>query len=141
MKIGVLSARTGIASSAIRFYEKRGLLPPATRSSNGYRSYDEADVKRLQIITLSQSFGLSIDALRTVFADNGNFSKGEMLSRLDTRLNEIGSLVRALSAQQNELRRVRETLAESWDAGICADPKALQDGHAAASPAPRDPAP
>lgn len=128
MRIGVLSAKTGIAPSAIRFYESRGLLPAPTRNTNGYRSYDEADVKRLHIITLSQSFGLSIDALCAVFADNGSFSKDEMLARLDTRLGEIHGLIRTLSAQQSELRRVRETLADNWDAGVCVDPQALGVG-------------
>lgn len=125
MRIGVLSARTGIAPSAIRFYESRGLLPTPSRGINGYRSYDEADVKRLNIITLSQSFGLSIDELRLVFVDNGTFSKDEMLSRLDIRLDEMRRLISTLSAQRRELRRVRETLAENWEAGICVDPLAL----------------
>lgn len=125
MKIGDLSARTGIATSAIRFYESRGLLPLAERGSNGYRIYGEADVKRLQIITMAQSFGLSIDALSAVFADNGHFSKTEMLAGLDTRLGEINRLIRALTVQRGELRNVRETLADNWDAGLCVDPQSL----------------
>lgn len=125
MRIGVLSARTGIAPSAIRFYESRGLLPAPSRTLNGYRSYEEADVKRLSIITLSQSFGLSIEDLRLVFMDSGIFSKDEMLSRLDIQLAEIHGLITALSAQRRELRRVRETLAENWDAGVCVDPATL----------------
>lgn len=128
MKIGDLSARTGIATSAIRFYESRGLLPIPERGSNGYRIYGEADVRRLQIIALAQSFGLSIDALSAVFADGGNFSKDEMLARLDTRLGELSSLIRALSAQRGELRQVRDTLANHWDAGVCVDPQTLGPG-------------
>lgn len=131
MKIGDLSARTGIATSAIRFYESRGLLPLAERGSNGYRIYGEADVKRLQIITLAQSFGLSIDALSAVFADNGHFSKTEMLAGLDTRLGEINRLIRALTVQRGELRNVRETLADNWDAGLCVDPQSLGSSGAA----------
>lgn len=126
MKIGDLSARTGIATSAIRFYESRGLLPLAERGSNGYRIYGEADVKRLQIILLAQSFGLSIDALSAVFADEGHFSKDEMLAGLETRLSEIGQLIRTLTAQRGELRRVRDTLAGQWDAGVCVDPQTLR---------------
>ena len=41
MKIGELSQRTGMATSAIRFYESSGLLPAAERGANGYRQYGE----------------------------------------------------------------------------------------------------
>ena len=37
MKIGELSRLTGLATSAIRFYEASGLLPSAERGANGYR--------------------------------------------------------------------------------------------------------
>ena len=45
MKIGELSARTGIPTRMLRYYEEQGLLA-SERSANGYRSYDEADVER-----------------------------------------------------------------------------------------------
>jgi len=45
MKIGELSERTGIPTRMLRYYEEQGLVT-STRSANGYRSYDEADVER-----------------------------------------------------------------------------------------------
>jgi len=45
MKIGELSERTGIPARMLRYYEEQGLIT-ATRSANGYRSYDDADVER-----------------------------------------------------------------------------------------------
>lgn len=45
MKIGELSARTGIPTRMLRYYEQQGLLS-SDRADNGYRSYDEADVER-----------------------------------------------------------------------------------------------
>ncbi|MGM9482663.1 MerR family transcriptional regulator [Roseateles sp. NT4] len=125
MKIGELATRTGLAPSAIRFYESQGLLPPARRAGNGYRVYGEDAVQRLQIVTLSQSFGLSLDSLRTVFDMQQGFSKAMMLSRLGERLGEIDALIRGLQVQRQELREVHDTLRDHWAAGRCVAPASL----------------
>ena len=125
MKIGELATRTGLAPSAIRFYESLGLLPAARRASNGYRVYGEDAVQRLQIVALSQSFGLSLDALRAVFDDGKGFSKDMMLSRLDERLGEIDALIHRLTIQRRALREVHGTLREHWAAGRCVAPASL----------------
>src|SRR5476651_325574 len=54
MKIGELANQTGLAASAIRFYERSGVLPAPDRGVNGYRSYGESDVQRLHMIRIAQ---------------------------------------------------------------------------------------
>lgn len=54
MKIGELADKTGMASSAIRYYEQSGLLPKAERGANGYRDYSEAAVEHLRRIQMAQ---------------------------------------------------------------------------------------
>jgi len=49
-QIGELSQHADVPEKTIRYYEEIGLLPPARRSANGYRLYDEADVERLRFI-------------------------------------------------------------------------------------------
>lgn len=44
MRIGTLAHQLGTTPHAIRFYERRGLLPAPRRGSNRYREYTEADV-------------------------------------------------------------------------------------------------
>ena len=58
MRIGELAARAGTTTRTLRYYEARGLLP-ARRSGNGYRSYDEADLRLLRQIRTLQDFGLN----------------------------------------------------------------------------------
>lgn len=50
MRIGTLADRLGTTPHAIRFYERRGLLPAPTRSDNQYREYSEADAERLRLL-------------------------------------------------------------------------------------------
>lgn len=54
-----LARRTGIAVSAIRFYEDKGLVHPI-RSGGGQRRFLRADIRRLCFTLIAQQFGLSI---------------------------------------------------------------------------------
>ncbi len=50
MRIGTLAEQLGTTPHAIRFYERRGLLPAPARSDNRYREYGEADAERLRLL-------------------------------------------------------------------------------------------
>ncbi|MFZ6647650.1 MerR family transcriptional regulator [Undibacterium sp. TJN25] len=129
MKIGELATKAAIAPSAIRFYEQSGLLPPATRGANGYRVYSEAALERLRVIQLAQNLGFPLDAIRSLFAirDQG-FPKEDVLVKLDGRLKEIDQAIALLRTQREDLRSLRTTLRESWDAGACLSADNLAQG-------------
>ncbi|MDO0911647.1 MerR family transcriptional regulator [Streptomyces sp. DT2A-34] len=63
MRIGELAARAGTTTRTLRYYESRGLLP-ARRSGNGYRTYDESDLKLLRQIRTLQDFGFDLEETR-----------------------------------------------------------------------------
>ena len=130
MKIGELAAATGLAPSAIRFYEQSGLLPAAQRAANGYRSYSAEAVERLRFIQLAQALGFTLDTLRAGLVDRGALSQtqmhDEMLQRLDTRLGEVDHMLATLRAQRKDLLGVRESLLATWAAGECLDPASVQ---------------
>ncbi len=132
MKIGELAAATGLAPSAIRFYEQSGLLPAAERSANGYRSYSADAVDRLRYIQLAQALGFTLDTLRAGLLTRGSQSKskdelqGDMLQRLDARLVEVDHMLATLRAQRKDLLAVREQLLATWATGACLDPASVQ---------------
>ncbi|MDG0832778.1 MerR family transcriptional regulator [Roseateles saccharophilus] len=120
MKIGELAQRTGMATSAIRFYEASGLLPPTERGSNGYRQYGEAALQRLQMIQLGQRLGFGLDQLRELFAASRDGLPHELvLQGLDERLARIDQLAADLARQRAETLELRERLASEWAAGRC----------------------
>ncbi len=59
LTIGELADRTGLAVSAIRFYEEKGLVHPA-RNKGGQRRFLRADIRRLSFVLVAQEFGFSI---------------------------------------------------------------------------------
>ena len=60
MNVSELAREVGIAPSAVRFYERRGVLPPAPRHENGYRQYTSDDLCRLQVVVSLRRLGLEL---------------------------------------------------------------------------------
>jgi DNA-binding transcriptional MerR regulator len=64
LSIGLVARRTGATVPTIRYYEEIGLLPPASRTAAGQRSYGEPAVRRLVFIRRCRDFGFSIEQVR-----------------------------------------------------------------------------
>lgn len=67
LTIGELSARSGVAPSALRFYEREGLIH-ASRTSGNQRRYDRAELRRVAFIKIAQQVGVSLDEIREALA-------------------------------------------------------------------------
>ena len=67
ISIGYLAERTGVAVSALRYYEFQNLLHPE-RNAGGQRRFLRADIRRVSFILIAQQFGFSIDQIRSEFA-------------------------------------------------------------------------
>ena len=67
MTIGELARRTGMATSALRYYEEFGLLPAPQRVS-GQRRYDASAVDLVGVIILLRDVGFSLAEIRDLFA-------------------------------------------------------------------------
>ncbi|MDT5042782.1 MAG: MerR family transcriptional regulator, redox-sensitive transcriptional activator SoxR [Actinoplanes sp.] len=63
LTIGDMAARSGVAQSALRFYEREGLIH-ATRTGGNQRRYERAELRRVAFIRVSQQVGISLDEIR-----------------------------------------------------------------------------
>ena len=59
--IGEIAERSGFSASALRYYERIGLVAPITRSEGGYRLYDDRTLDRLTFIERAKQLGCSLD--------------------------------------------------------------------------------
>ncbi len=62
LTIGAVSQRTGVATSALRFYEAQGLIH-ASRSDGGQRRYTRDTLRRVSFIRIAQQVGLSLEEI------------------------------------------------------------------------------
>jgi MerR family redox-sensitive transcriptional activator SoxR len=67
LTIGALSARAGVATSALRFYESEGLIH-ATRTAGGQRRYPRDALRRVSFIRVAQQVGLTLSEIREAMA-------------------------------------------------------------------------
>jgi MerR family redox-sensitive transcriptional activator SoxR len=67
LTIGELSARSGVATSALRYYESQGLIQ-AERTSGNQRRYRRATLRRVAFIRSAQRVGLSLDEIAEALA-------------------------------------------------------------------------
>ncbi|MDL9937690.1 MerR family transcriptional regulator [Gordonia sp. ABSL1-1] len=113
MRIGELARRTGLAPSAIRYYEDRDMFSPGqiVRLPNGYRDYTDAAQQRIELILAGRAAGFSLDRMRTqmqhwIAMDPGEKSQilSEQLARLD---EQIRALERSRAAVASALQGLR----------------------------------
>ena len=105
MKIGQVAADADVTVDTVRFYERRGVLPPPERRPSGYREYTPAAVERIRMARTLQQLGFTldeiIDALRA--HDAGETSEASQLWRLEAVVDRI-------DAKIAELRRTRRAI-------------------------------
>jgi len=68
LRVSELAARAGVNASAVRFYERAGLLPAARRAANGYRVFDDSALDDLALIGRAKALGLNLDEITTLVA-------------------------------------------------------------------------
>jgi DNA-binding transcriptional MerR regulator len=105
LTIGELSRRTGVPVKTLRFWSDEGLLPPATRTSSGYRLYAEDAMVRLELVRALRDAGLGIDAVRKVLRND--------LSLVDALRLQLA----AVEAHAASLQRVAAALRAALRAG------------------------
>ncbi len=114
MRIGELARRAGVSTATIRFYEARGLLPPAPRLSNGYRDYDDHALKVVQFIDRAQSLGFTLrEVAAHLRAPEDDARKARLQARLEGKLAELDAHLDAVRVRRAVISglidEVRET--------------------------------
>lgn len=126
MRIGDLARRSGVAATALRYYEKAGLLPAPVRTGSGYRTYDGDALARLAFVRAAQAVGLTIAEIRDIIGlrDGGNPPCAHVLELIDHHRAEVQARIRELQQLESDLARLAEQGAgvdpsECDPAGVC----------------------
>ena len=136
LTIGDFAARSGVAPSALRFWEKEGLIR-STRTSGNQRRYQRSELRRVAFIKIAQQVGVSLEEIRDVLAalpENRTPTKADW-SRLSARWR------RRLEERIALMQRLRDQLTGCIGCG-CLSMKRCQlinpqDNLAAVGPGPR----
>lgn len=141
MRTSDVANAAGVNVETMRYYERRGLLPPPGRRASGYRDYAPEAVKRVQFIKRAQALGFTLREIAELLTlrDSTAAPKGADLP--DARVL-AGRKVAAIDAKLAQLGRMRGALLELMDTcdGECGSTRecpiieALEDDPAPAAP-------
>ncbi len=106
MTRGQLARKAGVHPETVRFYERKGLIPTASRSAAGYRQFTDETVGRIRFIKRAQDLG---------------FSLGEILELLSLRLEpasdssdvkrRVDEKITSIEGKIVDLQRMQDALA------------------------------
>src|SRR3954469_21491856 len=101
MTIGEVARRSGVAASALRFYEERGLIS-SERAGSGHRRYPRPGLRRIAFIVFAQRVGLTLEEIGVELAKlppdraptrrDWSQLSGKWTSRIDQRIAELERL-------------------------------------------------
>src|SRR5271154_5596402 len=115
MRIGEIARQTSVSIQTLRFYERKGFLPPPARSAAGYRSYGPEDLWRVNFIRQSQQLGFPLREIKELLDFHEHFSKPQRPATAHwrravriarERLALIDSKILALAAMRVQLAMV-----------------------------------
>ena len=102
MTIGELSRRTGLSSSAIRYYEAERLIP-APRRRSGRREFDGGVRSQLVVVRLARDAGFSIAEVRRLVTEFGRERWRRLAERKLVEIGETAERLRAMSGLLEKL--------------------------------------
>lgn len=107
LRIGEVAARSGVSIDTVRYYERRKLLPRATRTGGGFRLFTPETVARVQFIKQAQSLGFSLDEIGELLTTGGVQECKQVRDILRAKLTELNERMRIM-------REFRRTLSHHW---------------------------
>jgi DNA-binding transcriptional MerR regulator len=107
MKVGELAEATGVSVQAIRFYERRGLLPAPRRLQSGYRDYPAETVSAVLRIKRMQEVGFTLRELEHFLhlLEAEPHNTPERRAYAEAKIRDIDAQIERLRSMREELSR------------------------------------
>jgi MerR family transcriptional regulator, copper efflux regulator len=107
VRIGEVARRTGLSIHTVRFYERKGLLPPAARGPSNYREFTPRTLERLDFIRQAQDLGFTLAEIRECLLARTLAGGCDALrARGEQKLREIDAEIRRLAAVKTGIEKL-----------------------------------
>jgi DNA-binding transcriptional MerR regulator len=123
LRIGEVAFRAGVSIDAVRYYERRRLLPAAPRSEGGFRLFTPDTVERVRFIKQAQELGFSLDEIGELLATGGARECRRVRDHLKVKLSALDERIRLMQDFRKTLARhlaaCERELSRHADKAVC----------------------
>lgn len=121
LTIGRLAQASGVNVETIRYYERRGILPPPPRWESGYRQYSPDYIAWIRFIKRAQTLGFSLAESAELLAlqVESHAACNDVQQRTQAKIDEIEQKIRVLQRIQHTLMRLSASCASQASAETC----------------------
>lgn len=116
LKIGELAKLSNISQETLRYYEKKGLLTPSTRSEAGYRLYSQQSVHSIRFILSAKEVGFTLGEIRellTLEIRKDEASCQEVKLFVEDKIKIINQRIRELQTIKKSLLQMNDSCSGS----------------------------
>lgn len=119
--------RGGVGVETIRYYERHGLMPKASRTHSGYRVFGEDAVMRLRFIKHAQGLGFSLKEIKDLLSlrVKPGSSCADVRRRAEAEIAEVDEKIRHLQAMREALSRLARSCSGQGPVSACTILQAL----------------
>jgi MerR family mercuric resistance operon transcriptional regulator len=124
LRTGEVATQAGVSIATLRYYERRGLIPPPSRTSSGYRAFEPETVRTVRLIKRAQALGFTlkeIHHLLSICLSHGTCADLHEAAR--AKVDDLDHQIRSLSGKREALGELltdcpRDTAAPATDCPI-----------------------
>ncbi len=127
-----VAAAAEVNIETLRYYERRGLIPPPRRSQANYRKYPADTVPRLRFVKHAQDLGFTLDEISDLLSLRATRGAraAEVRSKAAAKIRDIQARIEALERMQNALTHLVEECSGEGPASGCTILHAIEQGFA-----------
>lgn len=113
LRIGRVAAEAGVNVQTLRFYERKGIVPPPERTDGGYRLYPEDTISLVRFVKRAQTLGFTLSEIQELLElrDNPHRSCRRVKEVAEAKLDEVEEKL----ADLRRLKKALRGLAQSCD--------------------------
>lgn len=131
MKIGQAARQAGVNVQSLRYYERRGLVPPPERLDSGYRLYTPEEVRKVKFIKNAQKLGFALKEVEDLLElrVSRRAQCGRVQRKAGARLRDVESKIEKLKILRRVLKDLVRTCKRRGTTDHCPILRSLEDGN------------
>jgi MerR family mercuric resistance operon transcriptional regulator len=121
LRIGELARQAGVNLQTIHYYERRGLIPEAPRTTSNYRIYSEDDARRVHFIKHAQKLGFSLKEIKEMLSLRAapRAKCADVLKQAEKKISDIDERISALQRMRRALSKLKSECRGDLPASQC----------------------